>query len=692
MLAVSFAGRSAAAEPGPFTLLHTLLDSANRAYPDLWLGHSLRMSGDLAVVGVSRTDGVQANVGSARVYNVATGELLYTLTNPFPAEMTLFAHTVAISENWVFVGVPSDAIGTNASGSVFAYDLASANPEAPVFRLRNPTNTAPDSFGLRLAAFGSKVVVGARDAPPGTDSPGRVYIFDVAGATPTAPIVILDNPNPLPIGGFGLAVGIHGKIVVVGNPNDSTSGNVSGIAFVYDIAGATPSVPKYTLQNPMPGLGRRFGDGVAVSGSRIVVGSLGGDSVATGAGSAYLYDLNHPSPALPVTTLWYPNAQSGDAFGVNVGISGTRVIVSAFQKDIGAVDSGSAYLYDLASPTPNMPVLVLTNPSPGQSDYFGYDVAISGSRFIVGAHQDDTGGDNSGRAYAYDWDSAIPEAPTFTWGNPAAVTDMLFGSAVAVAGTRVAVGGYSDDTGATNAGRVHIFDLGRAAPTEPVLVLTNPSPAMEDWFGFSAAISGARVVVGAHQDDAGAMNAGSAYVYDLGGANPMRPIVTLTNPTPAAGDVFGYAVGISGSRVIVGADFDDTGALNAGSAYVYDLSGATPGVPVLRLGDPAPAVADRFGTAVALSGSRAVVGVLFEDTGAANAGGAHVFDLDSATPTQPVATLNNPTPASDDRFGSAVAISGNHVIVALIGMTPAQRIPEPPTCMIWRVPSPQHPC
>jgi hypothetical protein len=41
---------------------------------------------------------------------------------------------------------------------------------------------------------------------------------------------------------------------------------------------------------------------------------------------------------------------------------------------------------------------------------------------------------------------------------------------------------------------------------------------------------------------------------------------------------------------------------------------------------------------------RVVVGAVYEDTGASAAGSAYVFDLSGATPTWPVATLRNPSP------------------------------------------------
>jgi hypothetical protein len=139
-------------------------------------------------------------------------------------------------------------------------------------------------------------------------------------------------------------------------------------------------------------------------------------------------------------------------------------------------------------------------------------------------------------------------------------------------------------------------------------------------------------------------------VYDLDSSAPSVPVVTLSNG-PAANDQFGTSVAISGSRMVVGAYLDDIGATDAGSAYVYDLSSGTPTVPLATLNNPGPAEEDRFGNSVAISGTRVVVGAYLDDTGATDAGSAYVYDLSSGTPNVPVATLNNPSPAESDFFG-----------------------------------------
>jgi hypothetical protein len=144
---------------------------------------------------------------------------------------------------------------------------------------------------------------------------------------------------------------------------------------------------------------------------------------------------------------------------------------------------------------------------------------------------------------------------------------------VAVDGGYVLVGVPFDDVGGSDSGLVKVYDSASGALLH---VIANPTPEDFDSFGISVGVSGALLVVGAQGDNAGADDAGSVYVYDLSGATPTVPLLVLNNPGPLANDRYGRAVAISGTHVVVGAHLDNTGATDAGSAYVYDLAGGTP--------------------------------------------------------------------------------------------------------------------
>ncbi len=364
----------------------------------------------------------------------------------------------------------------------------------------------------------------------------------------------LSNPTPAASDQFGYSVGVSGNTVVVGTPYDDTGATNAGSAYVFDAATGNLL---HTLSKPTPAASDRFGNMVAVSGNTVVVGTPYDDTGATDAGSAYVFDaatgnllrtLNNPTPA------------AGDQFGYSVAVSGSTVVLGTPYDDTGATDSGSAYIFDAA--TGNL-LHTLDNPTPAANDVFGYSVAVSGSTVVVGASLDDTGAANAGSAYVFD---AATGNLLRTLSNPTPAAGDQFGQSVAVSGSTVVVGASEDDTGATSAGSAYIFDT---ATGNLLHTLNNPSPATTDCFGNSVAVSGGTVVVGAHLDDTGATDSGSAYVFDGATGNLLH---TLDNPTPAASDRFGLAVAVSGSTVVVGASLDDTGATNAGSAYVFDAA------------------------------------------------------------------------------------------------------------------------
>ena len=71
--------------------------------------------------------------------------------------------------------------------------------------------------------------------------------------------------------------------------------------------------------------------------------------------------------------------------------------------------------------------------------------------------------------------------------------------------------------------------------------------------------------------------------------DPTVPVTTLNNPRPAADDRFGYSVGVSGTHVLVGAPGDDTGANDAGSAYLYNFASGSIAIaspPLVQFAQP----------------------------------------------------------------------------------------------------------
>jgi hypothetical protein len=611
------------------------------------LGFSLATDSGNTVLGApyDNTRGYQAGV--VKIFDSVSGALLHVIDNPNPIfAARFFGASVAVSGTRVVVGsmTPFISESQNRRVNVYVYDLASATPTLPVTTLVSGT----PYFGVSVAISGPRVVVG--------DATGSAFVYDLTSNTPDTPVLTLSN-SPQPGFGFGVSVAISGNRVIVGDPFEDTGATDAGSAYIYNLAGGTPQLPVLTLNNPSPEANDQFGFSVALSGTRFVIGVPSEDTGATDAGSAYIYDLANGTPG-PLLTLNNPDPDSLDRFGVSVAISGTRIVVGDPSGGTGATGAGSAYLYDLANGTPAIPVLTLNNPTPEAHDQFGFSVAITGTRIVVGAPYDSTRADDAGSAYLYDAARGTPGAPLFELNEPSTSWGDHFGSSVAIAGTRIVIGAPDNyETG----GSVYVYDLASGAPVL-VATLDNPStPSANAQFGRSVAISGSRVMIGAPGDDFGGIDSGSAYLCDLAGGPPLE-MYRISNPNPRPQANFGTSVAISGSQIVIGGPGEDDGQIrNSGIAYLFGIDGSTPQFR-RRIVNPSSVEGDFFGAAVSVSGLLAAIGALYDNTGATDAGSVYLYDISNDNAVR-IASIRNPSAAEGDYFGSSVALSGTLLVV-----------------------------
>ena len=100
--------------------------------------------------------------------------------------------------------------------------------------------------------------------------------------------------------------------------------------------------------------------------------------------------------------------------------------------------------------------------------------------------------------------------------------------------------------------------------------LTALDAAGGESFGFSVAVRGNRVIVGAPRDDDAGNQSGSAYVFRLGPIDDIWIHETkVTASDAAAEDQFGHSVAVRGDRAVVGARLDDDAGNSSGSAYIF---------------------------------------------------------------------------------------------------------------------------
>ena len=106
--------------------------------------------------------------------------------------------------------------------------------------------------------------------------------------------------------------------------------------------------------------------------------------------------------------------------------------------------------------------------------------------------------------------------------------------------------------------------------TEEDFKLTASDGTNGDHFGFAVGISGDYLVVGAFRDADEDTNSGSAYIFRYDPAEEeWVEEQKFTASDAAEDDVFGHELSISGERLVVGAAGDDDNGSGSGSAYVF---------------------------------------------------------------------------------------------------------------------------
>jgi hypothetical protein len=686
-------------------------------------GWSVAVSGDYAVIGAVQEDedadgaNTLADAGAAYIFvrSGSTWSLQQKITPADRAPGDRFGHSVAISGSYVVVGAPwedEDAAGLNpAAGAGSAYIFSRSGATwAQQQKLVAGDRASNDSFGYAVSLSGDFAIVGApaedEDASGlnTADAAGSAYIFARSGSAWIQQQKITagdrDTANR-----FGYSVAISGDYAIAGayNEEDDSAGlnalSAAGSAYIFYRNGNI-----WGQQEKLSASDRdaddHFGYAVAISGDYAMIGAYDEDEDANGmntsgaAGSAYIF-LRDDTVWNQQQKLVASDRAAGDHFGCSVSISGDYAIAGAYAEDATGIsalgNAGSAYVFRRSGNawTEQQKIVATDRAS---NDNFGWSVAIDGDYAIAGAFMEDEDAsglnliNGAGSAFIFDRNSTTWSQQQKVVAADRAVADQ-FGYSVAISGNYAIVGAPQEDENAagdnplSNAGAAYIFIRSGATWTFQQKIVASHR-AIADFFGASVAISGDYAIVGAYMDDRDASGgntasaAGSAYIFYRSGATWTQQQKILASDR-SVGDLFGYAVSISGDYAVVGAynEDEDAGGANyadaAGSAYIFSRNGAS-WTEQQKIVAADRGAGDHFGVSAAISGDYVIVGAGEEDEDAAglntatDAGSAYIFHRSGASWAQQQ-KLVAADRGSGDNFGAAVAICGDYAIIGAAG-------------------------
>jgi hypothetical protein len=686
---------------------------ASNTEADEYFGWSVALAGRMLAVGAPRedgngTDGEADNsaprAGAVYVYtrDASDAWTQQAYIKPSNAEANdAFGASVALADDTLAVGAYAEDGNGNAgetdnnaadAGAVYIFTRDGAGAWSQQAYLKASNAEAEDYFGWSVALTGETLAVGAygEDGNGGageTDNSaadaGAAYVFTRSSTGAWMQQAYLKAANAEADDQFGWSVALSGDTLAAGAYNEDGSGSTgtpdsgspdSGAVYLFTRDDASGWTQQTYLRASNAGEEDNFGWSVALAGDTLAVGALIEDHAA---GAAYTFGgVPSRDPALSSLEL--------DGFAL-------EQIFQPAQSQYSATVGFLATALHLTTPSTN-PTTVHVNGMHVDSD--GIDLALSeGANVFEIAVTAEDGATTRAYTLTVNRRTASSFAQTaYLKASPAERLD-VFGTSVALAGDTLAVG-LTGGAGTTQTGEVYVFIRDGAGLWAEQARLTASNADPDDGFGWSVALSGDTLAVGAISEDSNgtdgetdesASGAGAVYVFTRDGAGVWTQEAYLKAANAEARDRFGYAVALEDHTLVAGALYEDgnrtdgetdNSAADSGAVYVFTRNGAGTWTQHAYLKASNADAGDRFGSSVALAGNTLAVGAGGEDgngtagetnNGAATAGAVYVFTRDGAGAWTQTAYLKASNAEAGDFFGDSVALARDTLAVGASG-------------------------
>lgn len=329
------------------------------------------------------------------------------------------------------------------------------------------------------------------------------------------------------------------------------------------------------------------------------------------------------------------------------------------------IASAGAWALKTTSEQKLMPIL-------GESNYeVGWAVDLDGGIAVLGAPQDSTVASEAGAVYVYSIaNGAFVETATITASDAEAGDEL--GISVDIDGDTLAAGAEHRWSSLPEPGSAYVFGWDGANWTEQAK-LTAPDGIPKDAFGWSIALDGDFLAVGAPRAWSGGPTGGGAvYTYQR-----IDGVWTFNSKLSRGSDhSFGWSLDMDGDTLVVGSSLQPNERV---TVYTRDGDGDWNLQATLTALDT---VGNDFGNDVALDEDNLVVGA-WGDTENGNYGAAYFFVRHGLTWSQ-IQKVNSQGGERSENFGEAVAINGDLALITDSGRDLDDDYPDVGAAYLYR--------
>lgn len=244
-----------------------------------------------------------------------------------------FGEAVAMEGDVAVVGAPEHIHGSSYWGAAYVYR------RTPFGWVQEQELDAPANA---VALEGELIACGWNGA---SYVEGHVFLYAYDGShwVQQQALVASDATDG---DSFGRALALSGDTLVVGANNALHHGLPTGAVYVFE-RGATGWTERQKLLATDADAGDFFGISVAFDGATLLAGAIGEAAGGMSAGATYRF-ARGPAGFVQVAKLVASDASPNSFLGRGIDVEDSVAVVGATGADGLAVDSGAAYVYDLA--------------------------------------------------------------------------------------------------------------------------------------------------------------------------------------------------------------------------------------------------------------------------------------------------------------------------------------------------------